>query len=140
MSDDVGDAKPILPGLDLLNRDYWTGGAENRLLIAACACGRYLHPPLPRCPACGGRDVAPTAVSGRGRVAAFTVNRQAWLPGMRVPFVFAAVELEEQAELYVLTNIVGCPVEAVRPDLPVEVVFEAHEDVYLPMFRPRGDA
>jgi hypothetical protein len=35
---------------------------------------------------------------------------------------------------------VGCAVEAVRIGLPVEVVFEPQEDVYLPMFRPLGAA
>jgi uncharacterized OB-fold protein len=56
------------------------------------------------------------------------------------PFVFAAVELEEQDELYVLTNIVDCPMDQVRIGQPVEVVFEQREDVFLPMFRPRSDA
>jgi len=126
----------ILPGLDRLNRDFWTGGADGRLLIARCDCGRYIHPPLPRCPACGGSTITPTPVSGRGRVAAYSVNHQAWLPGLKVPFVFAAVEIDEQSELYVFTNIVGCDPEQVAYRMPVKVAFEAHEDVYLPMFEP----
>jgi uncharacterized OB-fold protein len=110
-------------------------------MIARCAaCGVLAHPPLPRCPACGGRQMEPQAVSGRGRVASFSVNHQAWLPGLPVPFVFAAVELEEQAQLYVFTNIVNTPVEDVEIGMPVEVTFEAHEDVHLPMFQPRSNA
>jgi uncharacterized protein len=137
----VAEFKRTLPDLDLLNRPYWTGGAEGKLLIACCqGCRRYIHPPLPRCATCGSRDVRPEPVSGRGRVASCTVNHQAWLPGMPVPFVFAAVELEEQPKLFVFTNIVGCPPESVDAEMPVEVVFEAHEDIHLPMFRPRGSA
>jgi hypothetical protein len=101
-------------------------------------CRRYLHPPLPRCPACGG-GVAPEPVSGRARVASFTVNHQPWRPGLAVPYVFAAVELVEQAELYVLTNIVGCPPDAVTIGMPVAVRFERQDDVYLPLFAPAGD-
>jgi uncharacterized OB-fold protein len=56
-----------------------------------------------------------------------------------VPYVFAAVELEEQPQLYVFTNIVNSPVEDVGIGMPVEVVFEPHEDVHLPMFQPRRD-
>ena len=130
-----------LPGLDRQNRAYWTGGADGRLMISRCnACKTFIHPPMPRCPACGDRQVEAQAVSGRGRVASYSVNHQAWLPGLAVPYVFAAVELEEQAQLYVFTNIVNTPAESVEIGLPVEVVFEQHEDVHLPMFQPRGGA
>lgn len=132
-------AQRQLPAVERDTEFFWTAGAEDRLLICRCeACDRYLHPPLPRCPACGGDKVSPAAVSGRARVASFTVNQQAWVPGLAVPFVFAAVELVEQAELYVFTNIVGCPVEEVRIGMPVEVLFERHGEVFLPLFQPAG--
>jgi uncharacterized protein len=128
-----------LPALDPDTEFYWRAGADGQLRIARCTgCRRYIHPPLPRCGACGGQT-APESVSGRGRVASFTVNHQAWLPGLAVPYVFAAVELAEQAELYVLTNIVGCPPETVESGMSVQVCFEAQGDVFLPMFRPDGD-
>jgi uncharacterized OB-fold protein len=57
-----------------------------------------------------------------------------------VPFVFAAVELAEQAELYVFTNIVGCPVNDVRIGMVVQVIFERQGDIFLPMFQPLGEA
>lgn len=126
----------ILPALDPLNRPFWTGGAECELRIARCAaCAVWIHPPMPRCPVCGSAEVAAAPVSGAGRVATFSVNHQPWLPGM-APFVLAAVELAEQAELYVMTNIVGCPPEEVRIGMPVHVRFEAQEDVFLPFFAP----
>lgn len=140
MAEAVSGARPEpkrqLPLLDAETGFFWTGGKEGRLLIQRCpACGTYQHPPLPRCRACHGEDVAPVAVSGRGRVVTYTVNHESWLPGLKVPFVYAAVELEEQAQLYVFTNISG-PVEAVRTGLPVAVRFEPIEDVWLPLFDP----
>jgi uncharacterized OB-fold protein len=130
-----------LPGLDDENRAFWTGGADGKLMIMRCEdCDTWLHPPRPRCPACHGSKVAPAPVSGRAKVASFTINHQAWMPGMKDPFVFAAVELEEQAELYVLTNIVGCPVDAVTIGMPVEVTFLHQDDIYLPLFQPRTGA
>ena len=130
-----------LPALEPDSAFFWTSGADGRLRIGRCeACGRYQHPPLPRCPACGGGRMSPAAVCGRARVASFTVNQQAWVPGLAVPFVFAAVELVEQAELYVFTNIVGCPVEDVRTGLAVEVTFEQQGEVFLPLFHPAGGA
>jgi uncharacterized protein len=125
-----------LPALDPDTEFYWRSGADGRLRIARCVgCRTYIHPPLPRCGVCGGQT-APEAVSGRGRVASFTVNHQPWLPGLAVPYVFAAVELAEQAALYVLTNIIDCPPETMRIGMGVEVCFESVADVFLPMFRP----
>jgi uncharacterized OB-fold protein len=69
-------------------------------------------------------------------VATFTINEQRWTSDLEVPFVFAAVELVEQAELYVLTNIVGCAPDEVRVGMPVTVRFEQHGEVYLPLFEP----
>jgi uncharacterized OB-fold protein len=128
-----------LPALERDTAFFWKAGAAGLLLICRCGgCGRYQHPPLPRCPSCAGDTIAPAPVSGRGRVATFTVNRQRWTAELNVPFVFAAVELEEQSELYVFTNIVGCAVDEVRIGMPVSVCFERHGEVFLPMFQPAG--
>ena len=133
-------SKPDVRQLPVLlpeNRPFWTGGKDGRLLIARCgACSVYLHPPLPRCPNCASARVAPESVSGRGRIASFTVNHEPWLPGLAVPYVIAAIELAEQARLHVISNLTGCEIAAVHIGMPVEVLFEQHEDVWLPLFRP----
>ena len=36
-----------------------------------------------------------------------------------------------------MTNIVNCPVERVEIGMPVQVVFEQHDDVWFPLFEPR---
>ena len=53
-----------------------------------------------------------------------------------MPFVFAAVELEEQPGLYVMANIRDCPPGDVSIDMPVRVAFEHIEDVWIPVFIP----
>ena len=123
-----------LPLLTPETEAFWTGGKDGRLLIQRCtACGLYQHPPLPICSACRTETVEPEAVSGKGKVKTFTVNHQQWLPGLVEPFVFAVVELDEQAELYVFSNILAPP-DKVRSGMRVAVCFEHHEDVWLPMF------
>jgi uncharacterized OB-fold protein len=125
-----------LPLLEPDTAFFWTSGEDGRLRIQRCGeCRTYQHPAWPRCSSCGSERVAPVAVSGRGKIATFTINHEPWLPGLPVPFTFAAVELDEQAQLYVLTNIMT-PVENVRIGMPVAVTFERHEDVWLPMFIP----
>jgi uncharacterized OB-fold protein len=98
------------------------------------ACGHYTHPPLPVCERCYSRSAAPTRVSGNGTLYTFTVNHQSWFPGNETPFVFAAVELDEQPGLFVLTNIVGTPADQLAIGMRVRVLFEHHEDVWLPLF------
>lgn len=125
----------VLPRLDDRNRPFWTGGEHGELRFWRCqACGWWLHPPAPICPACLGTDLAVEAASGRGVVHTFTVNHQPWYPGLEPPYVIAIVELPEQAGLRLTTNVVGCEPGAVRIGMPVRVTFEQHDDVWLPFF------
>ena len=139
MSDHNAPVPRQLPALEPETRFFWQSGADGRLRILRCgSCGHYQHPPWPRCPRCGSEQVAPVVVSGRGRIKTYTVNVQPWVRGLEKPFVYAAVELDEQPELFVFTNILA-PIEAVRSGMPVQVTFEQREDVYLPLFRPIED-
>jgi uncharacterized OB-fold protein len=127
----------ILPAVDDRNRHFWTGGAAGELRFLRCrACGHWIHPPAPICPACLGRQVEPAAVSGRGQVVTFTVNHQPWIPGFDPPYVVAIVELEEQPGLRLTTNVVNCEPDAVKIGMAVRVLFEEGEDVYIPLFEP----
>lgn len=81
-------------------------------------------------------SVSPQPVSGTAVVETFTVNYRAWGSGMEVPYVIAIVVLDEQPGLRLTTNIVGIDPEAVAIDMPVRVIFEQDEDVWLPLFTP----
>jgi uncharacterized protein len=119
------------------NESFWTGGRDGYLEITRCAdCGYYVHPPAPRCGRCYGERVSPTPVSGRGRVYTYTINEHAWMPELEVPYVVAVVELEEQAGLRVLTNVVGCSPYDVTIDMPVHVEFVERGAAFVPVFRP----
>ena len=119
------------------NRDFWTGGRQGELRIVRCNdCGYYIHPPSPRCPQCLGDDVEPTPVSGRGVVYTYTVNRREWSPGLEVPYVIAVVQLDEQSDLRLMTNIVGCSADEVAIDMPVHVEFREQGEAFVPVFRP----
>lgn len=129
------------PALTNLNRAFWLGGAEGRLLIHRCSdCGFWLHPPAPVCRRCHSIAVAPAAVSGRGTLHSFSVNHQRWGPDDVEPYVIALVELAEQPGLNLLTNIVECLPSEVRIGMAVEVVFRPLADVWLPLFKPYSAA
>lgn len=69
----------------------------------------------------------------------FTINRQAWTPELAEPYVVAIIELAEQANLRLLSNIVGCDPNEVAIDMPVSVTFAQLEDVWIPLFERAGD-
>ena len=129
----------VLPALDDENRFFWTSGEDGQLRFLRCqACGFYLHPPLPRCPRCGSRDVAPEPVSGRGTVWSFTVNFFNGKAATEI-YTIGLVELAEQEGLRLTTNIVGMAAEDVRVGIAVQVVFEQRDEVWFPLFEPVPD-
>jgi acetyl-CoA acetyltransferase/uncharacterized OB-fold protein len=127
-----------LPALEPETEAFWRACRGGRLEIVRCrACGWYVHPPRPRCPRCHGADVAPEPVSGRATLASYTVNHQPWFPGMSVPYTIGLVELVEQPDLRLTTNVVGCAPEAVRIGMPLRVTFRTVSDeIALPLFEP----
>jgi uncharacterized OB-fold protein len=145
MADAAPPAIParMLPKLHEHNRAFWTGGADGQLLIAWCAaCEVWVSPPAADCPDCGGALEA-RPVSGRGTVFTYTVNYQPFNPEVPVPYVIAIVELDEQADLRIASNIVDCELDSVYIGLPVEVRFERQDiegdSVFVPVFAPRKD-
>lgn len=125
--------------LDNDNRAFWTGGREGRLNIHRCNdCGGFIHPPREVCRHCQSENVGPHAVAGTGTVASYTINYQKWAPDMEVPFVIARVQLDDAPEVFLTTNIVGCPVDSVDIDDRVRVVFEEQDGIWYPLFEKVG--
>ncbi len=101
-----------------------------------------MHWPRHECSHCHSERLVPTEVSGRGTVYSYGVATQAFASAFqdRIPYVLAVVELEEQAGLKLVTNIVDCDEEAVEVGMSVEVVFrEADQGLTLPYFRPANE-
>lgn len=120
---------------------FWQGGEQGRLMIHHCTgCNQGFHPPAPVCPHCNSLDVAPQAVSGRGTVATFTVNHQAWTPELAEAFVVAIVELDDPPGVRLLSNVVGIAPAGMHIGMAVQVRFEQQEDVWLPLFAPVAGA
>ena len=84
--------------------------------------------------------MAPEAVSGKATLFTYSVNHQNWMPGPELPYVVAIVSIPEQDDLRLTTNLVDVELDDVRIGMPLEVTFEHHDDVWIPLFRPAGDA
>lgn len=131
---------PPMPQASALTSPFWDGAIEHRLVIMHCQqCGFWLHPPRPICRQCRSWDVKSEEVSGRGRLYTYTVTPTPFHPywADKVPYVVAIVQLEEQLDLRLITNIVDCPENELRIGLPVEVTYvDAAPGLTLPVFRP----
>jgi uncharacterized OB-fold protein len=117
---------------------YWEAAAKHSLQIPRCnSCGNFWFPPSASCPHCLATDFAWTPVSGRGKVFSFVVFHRVYHPAWEgdVPYVVALIELEEGPRM--LSNVVGIPVDQVRCDMAVKVVFDdVASGVALPKFIP----
>ena len=120
------------------SQPFWDACARHELQLQRCErCGRFWFPPSNHCQHCWSDRFSWQPVSGRAEVHSFTVYRRAYAPELaeQLPYVVAVVALEEGPRL--ITNIVGCPPEAVRVGLPVEVTFvDIAEGVALHAFTP----
>ena len=78
-------------------------------------------------------------VSGKGKVFSWTIITHPVHPAAmsKVPYNVTQVQLDEDPEIIMVTNLVGVKNEEIRMDLPVKVVFEEHEPgVKIPKFMP----
>jgi acetyl-CoA acetyltransferase/uncharacterized OB-fold protein len=129
-----------LPQLTFDNEFFWTSGADGTLRIQGCDdCKALIHPPQPVCRYCKSHNLSPHEVSGRAVLSAFTVNHRFSMPGLTAPYVIAQVAIEEDPRVRLTTNIVECDPTELELGRVVEVTFEQHDDVWLPLFRPTAE-
>ena len=127
------------PKLDADNTPFWTGGAQGVLNMMKCGdCAEFTHPPRNICRHCQSENMAVQAVAGTGAIDTYTINHQAWMPGLEVPYVIARVRLDGVPGVYLTTNIVGCPVDEVGFDDRVRVTFEEQDGIFFPLFEKEG--
>lgn len=123
------------PRLGADNRAFWTGGADGSLKLMKCGdCGRFTHPPRQICRHCQSEAMSAEAVPGTGEIDTFTINYQAWMPGLAVPFVIARVRIDGAPGVILTTNIVNCDPQDVKFDDKVRVLFDEQDGIWFPVF------
>ena len=126
------------PAPDPVSAGFWAAAARGELAVQRCAaCRRYQHPPQPLCRACGNAELQFKRVSGRARLWSWTVTHRNVLSGFApaVPYVNILAELEEQPELFMISDLVGREgAVTLRLGAPLRAVFPAYGDPVLPQF------
>jgi uncharacterized protein len=117
---------------------FWNALGEGELRIQRCsACATFRHPPRPVCAHCGARESEWLPVSGRGEVWSFTVIHPPTLPAFadRTPYAAVVVRLDEG--VFLVSNLIGCPPDAIAVGARVELaITEVEAGLFLPLFRP----
>lgn len=139
--DPLPESRKPLPRPTPETQPFWDGTRAGELRLQRCdACQNVIFPPRPFCPKCASRAVSWFKASGRGVLWSYVINHRP-APGFEAdaPYAIAVVKLEEGPTM--MTNMVGVEQtpEALKADMPVEVVFEkASDEITLPKFRPVG--
>lgn len=137
MAETVHFPRPV-PSVD--DAAFWDGCNHDELRMQRCtACGKYRWLPRPMCPHCNALEHEWVGVSGKGTVFSWTIVVHPVHPAAdeKVPYNVAQVRLDEDPDLILVTNLVDIDNDAIRIDMPVEVVFVEHAPgVKIPKFRP----
>lgn len=116
------------PRITELNRPFWAGCNEGRLMIQRCPeCKKGIFYPRVCCPFCRHGAVEWVQASGKGNVISHTTVHRTHHDGFNAeaPYVFAAIALAEGPCMYAQLN--GAPVDgASLIGRPVEVEFMEH--------------
>jgi len=131
------DAGPIFPTVSDLNRPFWDGCRERRLMLQCCDhCGFQRYPAAPACPRCLSAGSTWRAASGRGTLFSFIVFHRAYHPAWtkKVPYNVSLVELDEGPIM--LSNVVGIANDDLRIGMALAATFEPlDETVLVPVFK-----
>lgn len=118
---------------------FWKATRDKRLTYQTCDdCNAVIFYPRRHCTACLGNNLSVNDAGGGATVYSFSVIRQSYHPFFRnlVPYAVAWVDLDEGPRL--LTNIVGVDDQHadIQIGMRVEVEWEEHESLNIPLFRP----
>jgi uncharacterized OB-fold protein len=115
---------------------YWEGCKRGELRFQRCAaCGAIGLGPARICSACNARELRWELSRGQGVLYSWTVVWRAQQPSFPLPYAPAVVRLDEG--FWMLSAIIGCEPEQLRPDLRLCVEFHPlSTEITLPYFRP----
>ncbi|MAJ61077.1 MAG: hypothetical protein CBC48_14575 [bacterium TMED88] len=124
------------PAISRDTQFFWEGLENGELRIQRCeGCAELFHPPVVRCPACGGYSMGWQTATGRAHLYSYVAPEYPHFAAFDPGYIVGLVELEEGTRL--LTNIVDVDPEEVRVGMSLELVVRSdNSDCPLPMFRP----
>jgi uncharacterized OB-fold protein len=129
---------PRLPEPD--SAAFWAATTKHELRYQQCRrCRRVVFFVRAICPGCGSDDLELKQSTGAGTIYSRTVVRRDGQPFFRerTPYVYALVDLDEGFR--VASEIVTSDVDRVAISDRVQLTWEDHPDVSIPLFEPASE-
>ena len=139
MTKQAKDQRPLPALTELDTAEFWRSTQSEDFKFQKCLnCATVIWHPRGHCTGCLDGQLEWLTSSGKGTVYSFSVIRQSYHPFFRtqVPYVVAYVDLDEGPRF--LTNVVDVanPETDVSIGQRVELVWETHEALSIPLVRP----
>jgi uncharacterized OB-fold protein len=137
MSESEAQYPKPLPAMEGLAKEFYDWCRRRELRFQRCtACGVWRHVPREMCGACGSFDWEWARSSVRGTVFTWTTVARALHPAFVQDVPYAAVVIEMEEGVRLLSGVADTPPDRLEIGMPVEVVFEdVTSEVTLPRFR-----
>ncbi len=131
--------RPLPRTNELDTQAFWAGTKDKAFRYQQCdSCDTVVFYPRAHCTGCTGGNLTWKTASGRATVYSYSVVRQSYHPFFRnlVPYAVAWIDLEEGPRI--LSNVVGVddPLTQVSIGQAVQLEWEEHEELCIPLFRP----
>ncbi|MBI2979535.1 MAG: Zn-ribbon domain-containing OB-fold protein [Chloroflexi bacterium] len=127
-----------LPDPTIETKPFWDYCKKHELRMQKCAqCGHIRFPPGIVCPKCHSMEAEWVKLSGKGKIFSFVIFHYVYNKAFKddVPYASASIELDEGPRM--MSNIIGCKLEDIKINMPVEVHFEDITGEFaLPKFKP----
>jgi len=132
----MADLRP-LPTMAGLAGEFYGWCRKHELRFQRCtACGAWRHVPRELCAACGSWSWEWARSSGRGTVFTWTVAVRAMHPAFQEAVPYAAVVVEMEEGVRILSRVTDCAPDELAIGMPVTVAFDdVTPEVTLPTFR-----
>ena len=137
----MNDIKRPLPNLEERDtEDFWAATLDHELHFQQCShCDTIVFYPRSHCTGCTEGELISKVASGMGTVYTYSIIRQSYHPFFRnlIPYVVAWIDLDEGPRL--LSNVIDTDGQAVHIGMRVQISWETHEGVNLPLFKAAQD-
>ncbi len=137
MSDTPSAQRPLPSLKEVDTAEFWRATQQEQFRYQVCQrCQTVVWFPRAHCTGCTRGQLTWHTSAGNGTIYSFSIVRQSYHPFFRhlVPYAVAYVDLDEG--LRFLTNVVGVDAAQVRIGQRVQLVWEAHPELKLPLVTP----
>jgi len=125
------------PFAESFEEGFWEAVKRRELVFQRCgSCGTWHHPPRPMCHKCKSYDLKWEKSTGKGKIYSWVTFTREVNPLYMVPFEVVLVEMDDEAGVRFISNMIDCKSEEIYIGMPVELDFiDVTDEQPLPVFK-----